>query len=173
MAKKEYLQYNTANESISKYKLLSAYGGPGSLVHTQYGSIIISCIEEWGFLNRVLKIHKEFIEKQTPEKEMHKEVSKDARLERNGNISISNDHRLLESLQLDKGLKNLKYLVLIPDIELSGNTNKIKNEGEKIAIPSTYMPKVFTDNNNNYKLYSKWYNEWTERRNSIGKKIDQ
>ena len=55
MAKKEYIQNSAANESISKYKLLSAYGGPGSLVHTQYGSIIISCIEEWGFLKRVFR----------------------------------------------------------------------------------------------------------------------
>ena len=68
MAKKEYIQNSAANESIGKYKLLSAYGGPGSLVHTQYGSIIISCIEEWGFLKRVLEIHKEFVERPTPER---------------------------------------------------------------------------------------------------------
>ena len=68
MSKKVYYQNNQANESVSKYKLISAYGGPGSIVHTQYGSVIISCIEEWGFLKRVLKIHQEFISKRTPEK---------------------------------------------------------------------------------------------------------
>ena len=87
MARKEYIQNNAANESISKYKLLSAYGGPGSLVHTQYGSIIISCIEEWGFLKRVLEIHKEFVERPTPEEEMCKEVSSAARRERIRNCS--------------------------------------------------------------------------------------
>ena len=143
MAKKEYIQNSAANESIGKYKLLSAYGGPGSLVHTQYGSIIISCIEEWGFLKRVLEIHKEFVERPTPEEEMYKKVSDDARRERNGNIRLSNDNRLLESLQLVKNLPNLKYLVLIPDIDLVTHSNKIKNEGEKIAIPSSYMPSVF------------------------------
>ena len=79
MSKKVYYQNNQANESVSKYKLLSAYGGPGSIVHTQYGSVIISCIEEWGFLKRVLEIHQEFISKGTPEKEMHQKVSEDAR----------------------------------------------------------------------------------------------
>ena len=152
MSKKVYYQNNQANESVSKYKLLSAYGGPGSIVHTQYGSVIISCIEEWGFLKKILEIHKEFTDKQTAEKEMHEKVSEDARLERNGNIGISNDHRLLESLQVRKELTNLNYLVLVPDIEVVSHSNKIKDNGVVIAIPSTYMPKVFADNSNNTNL---------------------
>ncbi|WP_299164227.1 DUF1998 domain-containing protein [uncultured Eudoraea sp.] len=172
MAKKEHVQNSAANESVSKYKLLSAYGGPGSLVHTQYGSIIISCIEEWGFLKKVLEIHNEFIQKGTAEDKIVKEVSIDAGLERNGNIGISNDNRLLESLQISKELPNLKYLVLIPDIELVTYSNKIKS-GVELAIPSTYMPKVFADDNKNYKSYRKWYKEWTERSDSDGKKTDE
>ena len=160
MSKKVYNNRNQANESVSKYKLLSAYGGPGSIVHTQYGSVIISCIEEWGFLKRVLKIHEEFITKRTPEKEMYKKVSEDARLERNGNIGISNDYRLLKSLQVRKKLINLNYLALVPDIEVVSHSNQIKDNGVEIAIPSTYMPKVFADNLNNYKTYSNWYTEW-------------
>ncbi|MDC0178032.1 DUF1998 domain-containing protein [Polaribacter sp.] len=163
MSKKVYNNRNQANESVSKYKLLSAYGGPGSIVHTQYGSVIISCIEEWGFLKRVIEIHREFISKRTPEKEMHQKVSDDARLERNGNIGISNDHRLLESLQVRKKLTNLKYLALVPDIEVVAHSNKIKDNGVEIAIPSAYMPKVFADNSNNYKTYSNWYTEWVNR----------
>lgn len=163
MSKKVYNNRSQANESVSKYKLLSAYGGPGSIVHTQYGSVIISCIEEWGFLKRVLKIHQEFITKRTPKKEMHQKVSEDARLERNGNIGISNDHRLLESLQVRKKLINLNYLVLVPDIEVVSHSNQIKDNGVEIAIPSTYMPKVFADNSNNYKTYSNWYTEWVNR----------
>lgn len=172
MGKKEYKENNTANESVSKYKLLSAYGGPGSLVHTQYGSIIISSIEEWGFLKKVIEIHKEFIEKQTADNEICKKVSEDARLERNGNIGVSNDNRLLESLKIRKELSNLKYLVLIPDIEIVTHSNKIKSRAE-IAIPSTYMPKVFADNNNNYKPYNNWYKEWVERRDRNNNIIDQ
>jgi len=164
MSKKVYYQNNQANESVSKYKLISAYGGPGSIVHTQYGSVIISCIEEWGFLKRVLEIHQEFISKGTPEKEMHQKVSEDARLERNGKIGVSNDHRLLESLQDRKKLENLEYLVLVPDIEIITHSNKIKDSGEKIAIPSTYMPKVFSDKSNNYYYYSYWYKKWVKRK---------
>jgi len=161
MSTKKYLKNNMANESVSKYKLLSAYGGPGSLVHTQYGSIIISCIEEWGFLNRILEIHNELIGKSTPENEMYIKVSEDARLERNGNIGLSNDIRLLESLKDRKGLINLKYLALIPDIEITSHNNKVKGNVE-LTIPSTYMPKVFADNQNNYKPYKTWHKDWVK-----------
>ena len=40
---------------------------------------------------------------------MHQMVSEDARLERNGKIGVSNDHRLLESLQDRKKLENLTH----------------------------------------------------------------
>ena len=172
MAKKEYIQNSAANESVSKYKLLSAYGGPGSLVHTQYGSIIISCIEEWGFLKRVEQLNQKAINSGKQEKEKVKYVIDEAREKENGNIGISNDNRLLESLQIGKELSSLEYLVLVPDIEVVTHSNKVKNEGEKNAISSTYMPKVFSDFNNNYKPYSKWYKEWTERRDSENNIID-
>lgn len=163
MAKKEYIQNSAANESVSKYKLLSAYGGPGSLVHTQYGSIIISCIEEWGFLKRVVELNQKAVNSGKNEKDTVQYVIDEAREGENGNIGISNDNRLLESLQIRKELLNLKYLVLIPDIDVITYSNKIKDGGEKIAITSTYMPKVFADNYNNYKPYSSWFKEWVNR----------
>ena len=173
MATKKYLENSAANESVSKYKLLSAYGGPGSLVHTQYGSIIISCIEEWGFLKKVLEIHVEsHNDPDVKEEDMHREVSKQSRKEKNGNIGISNDSRLLGELVKSKKLTNLKYLALIPDIEIVTHNNKIKN-GVEFSIASSYMPKVFADRNNNYKPYSIWYKEWVVRRGSDGKKIDE
>lgn len=173
MGTKKYLENSAANESVSKYKLLSAYGGPGSLVHTQYGSIIISCIEEWGFLKKVLELHVEcHNDPDVKEENMHKEVSKQSRKEKNGNIGISNDSRLLGELVKNKKLTNLKYLALIPDIEIVAHNNKIKN-GVEISIASSYMPKVFADNNNNYKPYNIWYKEWVERRGGDGKKIDE
>jgi hypothetical protein len=172
MGKKKYDDNNTANESVSKYKLLSAYGGPGSLVHTQYGSIIISCIEEWGFLKKVIELDKKALNREKSEIDRIKYVIEEAREGENGNIGISNDKRLLESLQVRKGLLNLKYLVLIPDIEIVSYNNKIKEYVEN-AIPSTYMPKVFADNNNNYKPYNNWYKEWIERRDSNNDLIDK
>jgi hypothetical protein len=157
MTTKKYLKNDMANESVSKYKLLSAYGGPGSLMHTKYGSIIISCIEEWGFLKRVIEIEKEGIDLQ--EEDIEDYVLKQSRLEKNGNIGISNDTRLLKSLQKRKDLLNLKYLALIPDIEVVTHNNKVKS-GVDLTIASSFMPKVFADKKDNYKSYGEWYKKW-------------
>ena len=88
MATKKYLENSAANESVSKYKLLSAYGGPGSLVHTQYGSIIISCIEEWGFLKRVLELNQKAVKSGKNEKDTIQYVTDEAKEGENGNIGI-------------------------------------------------------------------------------------
>jgi hypothetical protein len=172
MGQKKYLENSAANESVSKYKLLSAYGGPGSLVHTQYGSIIISCIEEWGFLKRVIELNQKAVNSGKNEKDTIQYVTDEAKEGENGNIGLSNDSRLLMELIDRKELINLKYLVLIPDIEITTHNNKIKN-GVEFSITSSYMPKVFADSNYNYKPYSKWYKEWIERRGSDDKKIDE
>jgi hypothetical protein len=145
----------TANESLSKFKMLSAYGGPGSIIHTEHGSVIISCIEEWGFINRI----KDYIE------ESHK-LNKDETahvIERAmaEDIALSNDERLLAELKTIKQLSNIKYLVLIPDIEINDTFNTIAKEKAVLAINSTFLPKGFIDRNNNYKTYKTWYNEWT------------
>ncbi len=158
-------QNNHANEAVSKFKLLSAYGGPGSIVHTQYGSIIISCIEEWGFLKTVEKIHKAAEGNPSFENETarQKHIKYECGLSENGSIGISNDNRLLRSLRDENGLKglvNLKYLSLIPDLELDDNFNTIKNTGTQFSIPSTFMPKVFADEQNNYKCYKEWFASW-------------
>ncbi len=166
MTKKDQYLNQTANESISKFKLLTAYGGAGSIVHTRYGSIIVSCIEEWGFLKRIQEIRKEGINQGKTDKELNEYVISQAKEGRNGNIQISNDERLLRSLSDRKELPNLNYLVLIPDIELKNYNNKVK-ENVDLTIPSTFMPKLFRNKKKEYKPYSKWYDEWTSN-----KKID-
>ncbi len=160
MAAKQYFDNTQANEAISKFKLLSAYGGPGSIVHTAYGSIIVSCIEEWGFLKKILEIQKDAVDTGVKEKNINEYVEKQAKLERNGNIGISNDTRLLKSLIDRKGLTGLKYLVLTPDIYIQDFSNKIKNSGNELAINSSFMPKVFFDKGKRYKLYKEWYKDW-------------
>lgn len=162
-----YLENNQANEAISKFKLLSAYGGPGSIIHTPYGSIIISCIEEWGFLERIISIQKEANETKArhTEKDIREYVIEQAQLATNGNIVVSNDSRLLEALKDRKGLTGLKYLVLIPDIEINDFTNKIKGSNDEIAISinSSFMPKVFSNKQRQYRTYREWFDDWKEK----------
>jgi hypothetical protein len=160
MALKQYFENSQANESISKFKLLSAYGGPGSIVHTSYGSIIVSSIEEWGFLKKILDIQKEAVDTGKKDKEIKKYVIEQAKLERNGNIGLSNDSRLLNSLKERKKLTELKYLVLIPDVEIQDFSNKIKSDGNILAINSSFMPKIFADGSYHYKMYKEWYKDW-------------
>ncbi len=143
-----------ANESVSKFKLLSAYGGPGSIVHTSYGSIIISCIEEWGFISRIIEIRKQALEIREDENIY---VPKHAMLE---DLYISNDERLLLELQKSKMIPNLKYLALVPSIEVNDFYNTINQGKSYLAINSEFMPKGFYDRNGGYKLYSDWYKAW-------------
>ncbi len=163
MAVKTLLNNTQANEAVSKYKLLSAYGGPGSLVHTQYGSIIISCIEEWGFLKKVIELHEVAVSnpKLKTEAEQKEYVEFEAKLSSNGSITISNDYRLIQALRDRKKLINLKYLSLIPDLSLNEFGNTIKETlGATFSIPSTFMPKIFKDKTHNYKSYAEWFNFW-------------
>src|SRR5687767_1753302 len=125
----------TANESLSKFKLLSAYGGPGSIIHTHYGSVIISCIEEWGFIERV-KVHIQEAQKLNKTEGEHVVERLTAE-----DIKVSNDERLLNELKTVKKLLNLKYLVLIPDIEINDTFNVIAKEQTPLAINSTFLPK--------------------------------
>lgn len=145
-----------ANESLSQYKLLSAYGGAGSLLHTQYGSIIVSCIEEWGFLktaNDVLV-------------NLKNENQLDEKLQDNG-LRQCKDQRLLRDLKFRKNLTNLKCLILIPNIEVKEHDNKIKDNRASLAINSTFMPKNFSDTKNTVKAYEMWYYDWVKSLKSI------
>lgn len=156
---------NQANESISKYKLLSAYGGSGSIIHTQYGSIIISCIEEWGFIKKIISLHDNAIN--LNESDIYEYVKKQASLPCNGNIGISDDKRLLNSLQERKELTNLKFLALVPSIELTDFHNTVKGGRDNVqfTISSSFMPKTFSDRKKQYKSYNEWYRDWNENQN--------
>lgn len=148
---------NQANESVGKFKLLSAYGGPGSIVHTQYGSIIVSCIEEWGILKKLNELIEQA--KILSKENIEKYVIEQASLPNNGAIQISNDVRFLEKFKSRKNLVNLDYFVLIPDIEINDTSNTVKNFKE-LTIPSSFMPKVFSEKLGNYNDYNFWYKKW-------------
>lgn len=146
-----------ANEEISKFKLLSAYGGPGSIVHTAYGSILISCIEEWGFIQRLNELRDNAL---TLQKDELSYVKEQAELEE---LYLSNDERLLKELISIKKVTNLKYLALLPNIELIETFNVIKKGKTGLAINSSFMPKGFLDKYNHYKKYSEWYEIWKRK----------
>lgn len=162
MAISKFEKNNQANESISKYKLLSAYGGAGSLIHTQYGSVIISCIEEWGFLKRIIEFEKEALTIKKSDEEVFEYVIEQAKLPRNGNIGISNDvrflHKLIDRKKFNKS--NFRYLVIIPEIELNLVKNTIKDSKTELSIASTFMPKIFADKSHLYKEYKNWIKDW-------------
>ncbi|OXB18442.1 hypothetical protein B0A80_20445 [Flavobacterium tructae] len=145
---------NSSNESISKFKLLSSYGGPGSIIHTEYGSIIVSCIEEWGFIQSMTKY---IAEASKLGKDELQHIQEQNLI---NDLALSNDARLLQSLKKLKNIENLRYLALIPDIEIKENFNVIKKSKSQFAINSTFMPKVFYDSNNNYLSYNEWYRLW-------------
>lgn len=157
MAKKLYPKNKKANEPISKFKLLSAYGGAGSIIHTGFDcSVIISCIEEWGFIQTVKKIRDTAISVGADEIDY---VTKHAKEE---GIGISNDERLLAELQSLKSISNLRYLVLIPDVELNENYNTVDTDDVLLAINSSYMPKGFFNSSNEYYPYKTWYDKWPQ-----------
>lgn len=155
MSVKKYNENRHANESVSKFKLISAYGGSGSIMHTEYGSIMVSCIEEWGFIKKV----GEFIEKSS----LYPEIPEEEYVRRESNktgLYISSDNRLLEELKAVKNIKQLRYLVMIPDINLDPVFNKIKTEKTEQAISSVFFPRGFFDSQDNYNLYHNWYSKW-------------
>ncbi|MNK03965.1 hypothetical protein D3C87_218190 [compost metagenome] len=143
-----------ANEAVSKYKLLSAYGGPGSLIHTEYGSIIVSCIEEWGFLS---KINEHYQNSLQLKKEPEQNVKEMASLE---GICFSNDERLLRELKKAKGTENLLFLALVPNIELDDHYHTIEDGRTYLAVNSQFLPKVFFDRSDHLKTYQQWYTLW-------------
>lgn len=147
-------QNNQANESLSQYKLLSAYGGAGSLLHTQYGSIMVSCLEEWGFLNRAIEALDGI--------DLNDEAEINRALAAEG-LKRSKDWRLLEDLRTRKNLPNLNSLVLIPTIDVDERFNTIQDGNTPLAINSTYMPKNFIDEyTKSLKPYGKWRSLWTQ-----------
>jgi hypothetical protein len=152
-----------ANEDISKFKMLSSYGGPGSIIHTSYGSIIISCIEEWGFIKKVSDLHGQQViaaGATANQNELRRRVINLLKLPEHGSISISNDTRLLLSLIQRKKLPNLEYLVIAPDIELNEIYNKIKDRKANLAINSSFFPKYFLNDENVIRKYNEWYRIW-------------
>jgi len=153
--KPEYTSNIRANEPVSKFKLLSSYGGPGSILHTEYGSIMVSCIEEWGFIKKIDELIELAIKTRAKDQLQYVKDHLEAQ-----ELYLSNDLRLLESLRSAKSLHNLDFLVLLPDIEVNEQYRTIEKSKTDLAITSTYMPKGFFNAKREFKTYRQWYQLW-------------
>ncbi|MBK7669320.1 MAG: hypothetical protein IPJ32_19455 [Sphingobacteriaceae bacterium] len=76
-----------------------------------------------------MDIHDRGMRAGTHENKILDYVIKHAKLSEEGAIGISNDLRLIESIKERKKLSQLRYLVLIPNIELNEVFNTINYGG--------------------------------------------
>ena len=169
------LTENQYNEGISKYKLLSATAGVGSIVTTKLGYyILISDINKWPFITNVqkeiVKIKEDSKEKETEWYGMAKRRAKSL------GISLIDDPRFVEFLKQEKGLKDLLCLVAIPHLSMNDHFNtvnvknnptlqELKNKGEDpkvedFMVPGTHFPKWFRNRKGELKSYQEWFLNW-------------
>ena len=143
MATKQYFDNTQANEAISKFKLLSAYGGPGSIVHTAFGSIIVSCIEEWGFLKKILDIHKEAVDTGKKEKEINESIKSYRAMYQTAKENVQMLERIANSMlsQSDK----LKELDIDP-----ATIQSIKDQARKHLDVANRLNKLISKTTANF-----------------------
>jgi len=123
----------TNYEVIQTRKVISAYGGVGSLVEFPNGAMIIENFDKWSFF----------------EKGIHKQEQ----------YHIL-DNRLLNRLRTEKGFPSLIALVMIP-INTSNYFNKSIPAEPQNVISANYFPKwFFCPKCNRFKHLNDWWNIW-------------
>lgn len=156
-----------ANEGLSVYKLLSSYGGAGSVYHTRFGSVIIAAVDKWPYFKEAEILFQRY--------NLRPETLKGI-LDEKFRISIVEDERFLEHLRELTGYKNLRYLVTIPMVELdrwhsrnsssdysdSKNTDFIINYG---AIYCYTFPSWFRGKGFSWKDYKVWRRDFSAPEN--------
>jgi hypothetical protein len=172
----EVRRQNEYNQGISRYKLLSANAGVGSIITSNIGTyILVSDINKWDFINasnnRIADICKD--PSLAPE-DWYEAAKKEI-----GNtlgIDLVNDQRFIEFLKIDKGLENLLCLAAIPHLSLDDRYNTvnlkdkpvvkrlrergIEKKEDNFTIPGTHFPKWFRNEDGRLKLYKEWREEW-------------
>jgi len=147
-----------ANEELAAYKLLSSYGGAGSVYHTRFGSVIIAAVDKWPYFKEAERLFERYEPNPDTLKGLYYEKFR---------ISIVEDERFLKHLRELTGYKNLRYLVTIPMVELdrwhsrsssddytdSKNTDFIINNG---AISCYTFPAWFRGKGFSWKDYNAW-----------------
>lgn len=117
-------------------KIISSYGGVGSIIETPKGALMIEPFDKWPFFRAI----------------------------KNGNIQVEdfviNDNRLLKRLQTQKGFPKLKEFLRIPPNHSHPNNNSIPASPLE-TISSVYFPEWFYCNNcERFKNIRDWWKEW-------------
>lgn len=129
MAEHKYIETQTR-------KIISAYGGVGSIIESPEGAVIVEEFDRWTFFQALMD---------DPSKiDNYKLI----------------DNRLLKRLQHEKGFPNLKEFISIP---VNSAHHKIKNKPAELdlVIGAKYFPKWFYCNAcDRFHSLSEWWNKW-------------
>lgn len=133
MSKNKYVE-------IATRKVISSYGGVGSIYETTKGAVMIEPFDLWDFIHFG-------IEKYIKEND-HKSLDE----------HTINDDRLLS--RLSSQFKQLSRLIRVPD-NVSNNNYSSDPEDKQKVIQARYFPEWFYCNGcNSFKHISHWYRDW-------------
>ena len=122
-------------------KVLSSYGGVGSIIETPKGAMKIEDFDRWPFFQY----------------ELHK----------NDEFRII-DNRLLKRLQHKKGFPKLKEFVQVPP-NVSNAKNKSVPDDVKKVISAIYFPKwMYCNNCERFNHIKKWWEGWEKTLSKYG-----
>lgn len=114
-------------------KVLSVYGGVGSIIETPKGAMEIEAFDKWPFFQY----------------DLHENTE-----------SRITDNRLLKRLRHKKGFPNLQEFVQVPP-NVSNTKNKSVPNNEKEVISATYFPKwMYCNNCEKFNHIKKWWEGW-------------
>jgi hypothetical protein len=172
----EIQQQHQYNQAISRYKLLSANAGVGSIITTGTGNyVLISDIGQWPFIKASNSVIKDMMADGVTTPENWYEKAKKDIMNIVG-VSCVDDERFIQFLKVEKGLAHLLCLAAIPQLSLNENFNSlnkkdnpiikkletkgINKEAKDFAIPATHFPKWFRNEKGILKAYHEWKEDW-------------
>lgn len=145
---------NTANDNkyvkLQTRKVLSAYGGSGSIIETPFGALMVENFDKWPFF---------------------KPEYKDGEWE----VNISNlfhviDERLLQRLSNNDGFEKLEAFVYVPDNVSSSSRADIPETPEN-TVSAEFFPTWFYCNKcNRLKKIKEWWDIWQKEKTGATKK---
>jgi hypothetical protein len=166
------------NQGISKYKLLSATAGVGSIITSPVGTyILVSDINKWQFIHAANQRIEGIRNSPVYPPEDWYQVAKNETLNYIG-VELVDDERFIEFLKKDKGLAELLCLAAIPHLSLDERYNRVnadpkdnpvvrrlKEKGvnataDNFTIPGTHFPKWFRNHEGVLREYHTWREEW-------------